>query len=165
MTSVLFVCLGNICRSPTAHAVFTKIAAQAGQQHIEIDSAGTWAWHKGETPDRRSVEAGAARGYSFAGQTARKVETLDFARFDYILAMDKKNLKKLKKKKPKDWTGHLSLFMDFTGRPDTDVPDPYYGGPQGFDAVLDMIEAASRGLIEAIAASQSEGSSPQSGKG
>jgi len=135
MTSVLFVCLGNICRSPTAEAVFR---ARAGDTDIQIDSAGTGAWHAGEGPDPRSRAEGERRGYSFAGQAARKVRVEDFREFDFILAMDNSNLKDLKAIRPHDSTAMLSLFL-----PDgSDVPDPYYGGPDGFAKVVDLIEMA-----------------------
>jgi protein-tyrosine phosphatase len=136
MTSVLFVCLGNICRSPTAEAVFR---ARAGKAGIIIDSAGTGAWHVGNSPDPRSRAEGERRGYSFAGQAARKVSIEDFRKFDFILAMDKSNLSDLRAVRPSDGTAQLSLFL-----PDgSDVPDPYYGGPDGFSKVVDLIEAAS----------------------
>ncbi|WP_017931248.1 low molecular weight protein-tyrosine-phosphatase [Robiginitomaculum antarcticum] len=149
--SVLFVCLGNICRSPTAEAVFRARAKAAGLD-VEIDSAGTGAWHAGEPPDARAMDAGERRGYDFTGQSARAVEGLDFARFDYVLAMDSENLAHLNAMKPVTYSGHLGLFCDFSGAQDTgrDVPDPYYGGPQGFETVLDMIERASDGLIAKI---------------
>ena len=135
MTSVLCVCLGNICRSPTAEAVFR---ARAGNSDIQIDSAGTGAWHAGEGPDPRSRAEGERRGYSFAGQAARKVRVEDFREFDFILAMDNSNLKDLKAIRPHDSTAMLSLFL-----PDgSDVPDPYYGGPDGFAKVVDLIEMA-----------------------
>ena len=153
MTSVLFVCLGNICRSPTAEAVLRARAARAGLD-IEIDSAGTGAWHTGEPPDRRAIETGQARGYDFTGQSARAVESLDFARFTHIFAMDAKNLAHLEGMKPEGYSGHLGLFTDFGSAQDKgrDVPDPYYGGPQGFEIVVDMIERASDGLIFALKA-------------
>jgi len=136
MTSVLFVCLGNICRSPTAEAVFR---ARSAGLDIIIDSAGTGAWHAGEGPDPRSKAEGERRGYSFAGQTARKVRGEDFHDFDYVLAMDASNLSDLQAIRPEDATAQLSLFL-----PDgSDVPDPYYGGPNGFAQVVDLIEAAS----------------------
>ena len=136
MTSVLFVCLGNICRSPTAEAVFR---ARVGTADIKIDSAGTGAWHAGESPDPRSRAEGESRGYSFAGQAARKVRIQDFYDFDFILAMDVSNLSDLKDIEPHDGTAKLSLFL-----PDgSDVPDPYYGGPDGFSNVVDLIESAS----------------------
>ena len=135
MTSVLFVCLGNICRSPTAEAVFR---ARAAGEDIRIDSAGTGAWHAGDSPDPRSRAEGERRGYSFAGQAARKIRLSDFYDFDYVLAMDRSNLSDLQALQPKDTTAKLSLFL-----PDgTDVPDPYYGGPNGFIRVVDLIEEA-----------------------
>ena len=135
MTSVLFVCLGNICRSPTAEAVFR---ARAGESDIKIDSAGTAAWHVGNPPDPRSRAEGERRGYSFEGQAARKVTAADFHDFDFILAMDRSNLNDLKAIKAENSTAMLSLFL-----PDgSDVPDPYYGGPDGFARVVDLIEMA-----------------------
>jgi len=153
MTAILFVCLGNICRSPTAEAVFRARAARAGLD-IEIDSAGTGAWHTGEPPDSRAIETGQARGYDFTDQSARAVESLDFARFTHILAMDAQNLAHLREMKPEGWSGHLGLFTDYGSAQDKsrDVPDPYYGGPQGFETVVDMIERASDGLIAALKA-------------
>lgn len=136
MTSVLFVCLGNICRSPTAEAVFRT---RSIGQDIRIDSAGTGAWHAGEPPDPRSRAEGERRGYSFAGQAARKVHVQDFHEFDFILAMDASNFSDLQAIRPQNATAQLSLFL-----PDgSDVPDPYYGGPDGFKDVVDLIEVAS----------------------
>jgi protein-tyrosine phosphatase len=136
MTSVLFVCLGNICRSPTAEAVFR---ARASRSDLEIDSAGTGAWHAGNPPDSRSRAEGERRGYSFAGQAARQVKVRDFYDFDFILAMDASNLSDLKAMRPENATAQISLFL-----PDgSDVPDPYYGGPKGFSRVVDLIEDAS----------------------
>ena len=136
MTSVLFVCLGNICRSPTAEAVFRARAVKAD---IKIDSAGTGAWHAGEGPDPRSRAEGERRGYSFAGQAARKVRVQDFHDFDFILAMDASNLSDLQAIQPNTGTAQLSLFLPNGA----DVPDPYYGGPDGFARVVDLIEEAS----------------------
>ena len=152
MPSVLFICLGNICRSPTAEAVFRQKAAEAGLD-IEIDSAGTSGAHDGEAADPRSVKAGTARGYSFEGQTSRRVSGEDFDRFDYILAMDSYNLSHLRRIKPADARTPPRLFLEFAeGVLDRNVPDPYYGGARGFDKVLDLIELASEGLIAEIRA-------------
>lgn len=149
MTSVLFVCLGNICRSPTAEAVFR---ARAGTTDIKIDSAGTGAWHAGESPDPRSRAEGERRGYSFTGQAARKVRIRDFYDFDFILAMDASNLSDLKDIEPHDGTATVSLFL-----PDgSDVPDPYYGGPDGFEHVVDLIETASDHWICKLTAGQTK---------
>ena len=144
---LLFVCLGNICRSPTAEAVFRVRAADAGLD-VVIDSAGTGAWHAGEPPDTRAQAAGHARGYSFAGQSARAVVDSDFQEFDLILAMDAKNLKNLMRRAPETAQSKIRLFMDFAPQLSVrEVPDPYYGGADGFDQVLDLIETASDGLI------------------
>ena len=147
---VLFICLGNICRSPTAEAVFRARAAQAGLE-VVIDSAGTSGWHIGEAPDPRAVSTGEARGYSFAGQAARKTIRADFGEFDYILAMDWENLKALKKQCPESFQARLGLFLDYAPlAASREVPDPYYGGEDGFDRVLDLAEQASDGLISAL---------------
>ena len=120
------------------------------------DSAGTAAWHVGSAPDPRSREAGEARGYSFVGLSAREVQPQDFAAFDYILAMDRQNLQNLTLQCPKEHRSKLSLFLDFATDIDkSEVPDPYYGGPNGFEHVVDLIEAASDGLIDHIQAAKS----------
>ena len=142
MRKILFVCLGNICRSPTAEAVFRAKLDQAGIR-AEIDSAGTGAWHTGEPPDPRARAAGQARGYDFKGQTARAVCAEDFTRFDEIYAMDARNMAALQEACPREHQHKLKRLLDLT--PDSherDVPDPYYGGADGFDHVLDLIEAA-----------------------
>lgn len=150
MTSVLFVCLGNICRSPTAEAIFRQKAKRAGLELV-IDSAGTGGWHVGASPDPRAIETGEAAGYSFAGLSARKAEKSDFAKFDYILAMDKENLANLRTISPQNYSGHLGLFLDFAKTQNTrEVPDPYYGGNEGFKDVVTLIEDASDGLLAAI---------------
>lgn len=155
MPSILFVCLGNICRSPTAEAVFRAKAAAAGLDAV-IDSAGTGGWHIGEPPDPRAREAGEAAGYSFDGQSGRQVTRTDFAQYDYILAMDRSNLIDLEAMKPPGYSGHLGLFLDFAstfegvGESQRDVPDPYYGGRDGFKTVVALIENASEGLIAKI---------------
>lgn len=149
---VLFVCLGNICRSPTAQGVFETLVKHEGKQStIQVDSAGTAAWHVGSSPDPRSMATAANRAYDLSHQRARKFEVSDFHEFDYILAMDAENLSNLKQLKPSSFTGTLCLFLDFAERDDyRDVPDPYYGGDTGFELVLDLIEDASRGLLSHI---------------
>ncbi len=150
MTSVLFICLGNICRSPTAEAVMRKKAEALGLD-ICIESAGTGGWHKGEPPDPRARETAEARGYSFAGQTARQITAADFARFDYILAMDNNNLEEISAVCPMGYSGHIGLLLDFAQSPsEREVPDPYYGGPDGFKRVVHMIEEACDGLLAEI---------------
>lgn len=146
MKKVLFVCLGNICRSPTAEAVFKKMAKEAGLK-VEIDSAGTIATHTGEQPDSRSMEHGKKRGYSFHGQYSRKVKQSDFQYFDYIFAMDKSNLSDLLAQCPKELHHKVQLFLSLSNDPEQEVPDPYYGGDAGFERVLDLVENASTALI------------------
>ena len=148
-TSVLFVCLGNICRSPTAEAVFRHKAELAGLD-IQIDSAGTHGYHIGKQPDNRSQSAGIERGYSFKGLKCRRVDESDFTKFDYILAMDRSNLENLRGMAPVQTHEKIKLFLDFADTEDKEVPDPYYGGKRGFELVLDLIELASDGLIAHI---------------
>jgi len=147
---ILFVCLGNICRSPTAEVVFRAVASrEAPDIVLEVDSAGTAGYHAGEQPDRRTRQAAARRGYDLSALRARVVEPRDFEYFDLILAMDRENLRALQRRAPEQARERLRLFLEFA--PDagiSEVPDPYYGGPNGFEDVLDLIEAASRGLIE-----------------
>ncbi|HSH30622.1 MAG TPA: low molecular weight protein-tyrosine-phosphatase [Thiohalobacter sp.] len=149
---ILFVCMGNICRSPTAQGVFEKVVEEAGLGHrIEIHSAGTHAYHVGKPPDPRSQEAASKRGYDLSAQRARKVQVEDFIEFDYVLAMDRSNYVDLQELVLPDYEQRLKLFLEFAQElEDTDVPDPYYGGKQGFERVLDLIEAASHGLLEHI---------------
>ena len=146
---VLFVCLGNICRSPTAHGVFEHLVKQRGLgNRIEVDSCGTGDWHIGHAPDPRASAEASNRGYDLSHLRARQVVKEDFERFDYILAMDKQNLADLKAMQPQSYTGRLDLFMAFAADSDVkEVPDPYYGGDQGFAEVLDLIESASDGLL------------------
>ena len=152
MNSVLFVCLGNICRSPTAHGVFAAQAAEAGlAEWVKVDSAGTGAWHVGEPPDTRAAAAARNRGYDLSDLRARQVDPRDFERFDYILAMDRSNLSHLEAMCPAGYGGHLGLFLDFHPQPPfREVPDPYYGGDRGFEEVLDLVEAAGLGLLRAL---------------
>lgn len=147
--SVLFVCLGNICRSPTAEAVFRKKVADAGID-VDIDSAGTHGYHIGKAPDKRSQQAGMARGYSFHQLKCRRVESADFSRFDFIVAMDESNLKNLQEMAEPEHHDKIALFMSYADNEENEVPDPYYGGQKGFELVLDLIEEASDGLISHI---------------
>lgn len=151
-TRVLFVCLGNICRSPTAEGVFRAIVENTPSgRHIEIDSAGTHAYHVGEPPDARAVAAAARRGIDLSGIRGRQATRDDLDRFDYVLAMDRSNYSHLERMATRSQVPRLHLFLDFA--PDfaeQEVPDPYYGGEGGFDLVLDLIEAASRGLLAEI---------------
>lgn len=150
-TAILFVCMGNICRSPTAEGVFRHHVGEAGlSDTIEIDSAGTHAYHVGEPPDRRARAAAERRGMSLDGIRARRVEAADFERFDYIIAMDEDNLYRLREEAPDEHKAELRLFLEFSKGVETEVPDPYYGGASGFERVLDLVDDASRGLLEAI---------------
>lgn len=148
--SVLFVCLGNICRSPTAHAVFEGIVEKAGlSDRIVVDSCGTGSWHIGFPPDRRSAAAAAERGYDLSALRARQLCAEDFSQFDYLLAMDVQNLQDINAAAPEPFAGHAGLFLDFAqAYQQREVPDPYYGGEQGFELVLDMVEDASAGLLQ-----------------
>ncbi len=146
MKRVLFVCLGNICRSPTAHGVFEQLATERGVS-VRVDSCGTGGWHAGEPPDARATAAAATRGYDLSPLRARQLASQDFDHFDYILAMDEQNLRDVEALRPADYAGHVGLFLDYTGQSGAEVPDPYYGGAAGFDRVLDLIEAASEGLL------------------
>ena len=146
---ILFVCMGNICRSPTAEAVFREIARREGQGIVvEVDSAGTHAYHVGEPPDSRAIAAARRRGIAMEHLRARLVSRDDFLRFDYLLAMDEQNLEHLQRLAPAGHGAELRLFLDYAaGIAQKDVPDPYYGGETGFEQVLDLVEEASRGLI------------------
>ena len=152
MTSVLFVCLGNICRSPTAHGVFARLIDQHDMAtEVDVDSCGTGAWHVGQAPDRRATAEAAKRGYDLSPLRARQVCPADFQRFHYILAMDHNNLADLRALCPPDYPGHLGLFLSFADSwQEEEVPDPYYGGADGFNHVLDLVEAASDGLLREI---------------
>ncbi len=149
MIRVLMVCLGNICRSPLAQGVLEQRLRKSGLFHgVRVDSAGTHAYHVGEPPDPRAVEAAARRGYEISGQRARRIRDGDFQSFDYILAMDLDNLQQLKSRCPGAEVERLRLLMDFApGSDGQEVPDPYYGGDDGFERALDLIEAAVDGLV------------------
>jgi protein-tyrosine phosphatase len=148
---VLFVCLGNICRSPMAEGVFRHVADQAGLvRHFSIDSAGTSGWHRGEPPDHRAQRASLKRGIDIGGQSSRAVDDRDFERFDYILAMDRDNLDALTGRQPAESRSRLALLLTYAESDTLEVPDPYYGGTQGFDHALDLIFDGARGLLEDI---------------
>lgn len=151
---ILFVCMGNICRSPSAEAVLRELARREFPQlRLTIDSAGTHRYHVGEAPDHRSIAAGRARGYDLAPLRARQVEREDFARFDWLLAMDEANLARLRELAPVDARDRARLFLEFAGETRrADVPDPYYGEAADFELVLDLLESASRRLLRQLAA-------------
>lgn len=153
MIKVLFVCLGNICRSPTAQGVFQKIVDDRSLGHcFEIDSAGTAAWHSGKPPDTRSQAAAANRDYDLSGLRARQVKSEDFEKFDYIFAMDHENLNNLRQLGTSKYSDKLALFLNFSDRDEDEVPDPYYGGAGGFERVLDLVESASKGFLDSLKA-------------
>jgi protein-tyrosine phosphatase len=144
---VLFVCTGNICRSPTAEGVLKEMARKSGVQ-LHVESRGTHDYHVGEPPDDRAQRHAKGRGYDLSAQRARHISKRDFEEFDLVLAMDRGHLRILQRLCPPQHAGKLRLFLQ-----QTDVPDPYYGGPEGFEQVLDLVEAACRGLLEEMRAS------------
>lgn len=147
--AVLFVCLGNICRSPTAEGVFRKLVEDAGLgERVRIDSAGTAGYHVGATPDARAMAAAKSRGFDLSAIRARHVVAADFAAFDLILAMDEENLADLRRAAPADTRAQLRLLLEFAPGADVSaVPDPYYGGKNGFEQVLDLVTDACAGLV------------------
>ncbi len=150
--SVLFVCLGNICRSPTAHGVFRNMVQEAGLEDvIEVDSAGTAAFHVGKSPDSRSMQVANERGIDMTDLRARQVDLGDFYQYDYVLAMDEANFSNLKDVALPEHYEKIELFLAYSQEfSETEVPDPYYGGAKGFDHVFDLVESASQGLLQAI---------------
>lgn len=144
--------MGNICRSPTAEGVFRHQAKQAGLlKRLRVDSAGTHAGFIGSPPDPRSISAAARREYDLRHLSARPVTAKDFADFHYVLAMDRANLRALDAMRPEPGSGHVGLLLDFAPQlPEREVPDPYYGGPEGFERVLDLVEVATQGLLREI---------------
>lgn len=152
--SLLLVCTGNICRSPTAEGVLREKARSLGlAERVQVASAGTHDYHVGEAPDVRSMSHATRRGYDLSKQRARQVAATDFHEFDYILAMDRSHLRMLRALAPQDGKAKLGLFLDASARwKGQDVPDPYYGGPDGFEHVLDMVEEAAERWLETIAA-------------
>ena len=148
---VLFVCLGNICRSPTAEGVFRRLLDERGlARRVEVDSCGVGDWHVGKAPDPRTREAAARRGIDLSTLRARQLRDEDFRRFDYLLAMDHDNLAAIRARAPVAHDAHLGLFLAFAGWPDRAVPDPYYGGEAGFEEVFDLVEQGARGLLAEI---------------
>jgi protein-tyrosine phosphatase len=146
--------MGNICRSPTAEGVFRKLVQErAPHLQVEIDSAGTHAYHVGEPPDRRAIAAAARRGIDLSGLRARVVDEADFEGFDLLVAMDRLNREVLLDRSPGEYRERVRLMLEFTPSVDVeDVPDPYYGGPVGFEHVLDLVEEASKGLLDELLA-------------
>jgi len=144
--------MGNICRSPTAEGVFRQLVVDAGlQDRVHTDSAGTHAYHRGEGPDSRAQAAAERRGYSLQGITARRVTETDFEQFNYIIAMDEDNLSALHDSSDEAHHSKVSLFLEYSdSTPEREVPDPYYGGASGFERVLDLVEEASKALLETV---------------
>jgi len=150
--SILFVCHGNICRSPLAEGVFRAVAEERGlSRRFQLDSAGTGGWHAGSAPDPRSVAIAAKHGVDISGQSARKVVPADFEAFDLLLGMDRSNVDDLRRMAPAGARSRIHLFLDYAGEGLRDVPDPYFGGPDGFADVYRMIREASESLLDRIA--------------
>ena len=153
VTGVLFICMGNICRSPTAEGIFRHVIEQAGQAHrFRVDSAGTHGYHTGKAPDSRAISAARRHGIDLSGLRARRVDDGDFYLFDYILAADISNLSALREMAPAGAEAHLSLLMSYAqgGNYPREVPDPYYGAGDGFERVYQMVRAACEGLLQEI---------------
>lgn len=151
MAKVLFVCMGNICRSPTAEGVFRHKVEQANlHDHISIDSAGTHAYHVGNPPDNRAQETARKRNIDLSKQRARRVSSDDFVNFDYVIAMDESNKEDLLAICPEGYEHRVHLFLDFANCSETEVPDPYYGQGRGFEIVFNLVENASEGLLKHI---------------
>jgi protein-tyrosine phosphatase len=150
--SILLVCMGNICRSPTAEGVVRAYVEKAGLgERVKLDSAGTHGYHVGSPPDQRAQRAAARRGYDLSRLKARRVRDADFLRFDLILAMDRDNLALLRQACPDKEQHRLGLMLDYAlSTEEQEVPDPYYGGPEGFERVLDLVEDAASGLVESL---------------
>jgi protein-tyrosine phosphatase len=149
MTRILFVCLGNICRSPAAEGVLRARAASLGFS-LHVASAGTGGWHAGDGADPRMVRAAAGRGYDLSAHRARQVAFSDFYEFDHLLAMDMRNRADILDIAPPDRRCDIRLFLDYAGGATRETPDPYYGGPEGFEHVLDLLEAGAEGFLAAL---------------
>ena len=148
---ILFVCLGNICRSPLGEGLLRRMAAERGlQDRLETRSAGTGGWHQGDPPDPRSIEVGRRHGIDISRQRARKLVTADFHDFDMIFAMDRSNLRDLVKIAPHDSSADIHLFMDFVSGQRRDVPDPYYGAHSDFEAVYRMLSSGCERLLDLL---------------
>ena len=148
---ILFVCAGNICRSPLAEGIFRHLAAAAGRDgEFAVDSAGTGGWHQGEPPDRRSVAVAGFHGVDISAQRARRIVAADFGRFDIILAMDRANLDDLLATAPRGAGAEIHLFTAFAGAPDEDIPDPYYRTRQDFEMVYAMLFAGCSAILERV---------------
>jgi len=155
-TRILFICLGNICRSPMAEGAFRAAAGESGLgDTLVADSAGIGSWHVGNPPDARAIASAGRRGIDISGQRARQIEAEDFTTHDLIVAMDGANIERLRALAPADATVEIARFMAYAGRPEADVPDPYYGDSADFEFALDLIEEASRGLAAHIASATS----------
>jgi protein-tyrosine phosphatase len=149
---ILFVCLGNICRSPMAEGVFRRVVEEEGfADRFEIDSAGLGDWHIGQAPDTRAQAAAKSRGMDISGQAARQVTGADFSNFDLLLVMDRSNLNELRRRAPAEAYSKIRIFLDYAPHVGTkDVPDPFFGGDEGFDHALDLIEEAAHGLLASL---------------
>lgn len=148
---ILFVCLGNICRSPLAEGVLRALAAREGlASEIFVDSAGTGAWHIGDPPDRRSIAVARRHGIDISGLRARKVSRADFETFDLILGMDRENVRTLRQLASADREDRISLFLEYAAGRDQDVPDPYYDGPEAFERLYQMLDAGCSSLLERL---------------
>ncbi|MHA7882983.1 low molecular weight protein-tyrosine-phosphatase [Nitratireductor rhodophyticola] len=151
-TSILFVCLGNICRSPLAEGVFRRVVTERGRHaDFMIDSAGTGAWHVGSAPDPRSIEIARRFGVDISMQRARQVNAGDFERFDLLLGMDRNNVRTLRERAPEVAAGKIHLFLNYADGRTLDIPDPYYGGDDGFASVYQTIREASEALLSKLA--------------
>ena len=159
MSKILFVCLGNICRSPMAEGIMAAELARRGITGVEIDSAGTGSWHTGEPPDKRATAEVAKRGIDISHLRARQVTSADFDHFDIIIAMDRDNFANLCAVAGPAREHKVKMFLDFAPGGNRDVPDPYYGGPQGFSLVLNLLEMAAAGLCDQLEAKSENDSS------